>query len=269
MPELVAVITGGASGLGRASAERLIRDGASVVITDIRAEEVERVAGEIGAYALVQDVTDEDRWDTVMSEVEDRFGPIGALVNSAGILGPSVGSTPEHTSLADWRRIFTVNVEGTFLGCRAAIRAMRASGHGGSIVNFASIASEGTTGYLAAYGASKAAITHLTRSVAQHGGPHGIRCNSLHPGNVRTPMHERRAAELAAAQGVSPEEILALHASSSVLGGWVPEEQVAAAVAYLVSADASFVTGTRMIVDGGTLVRGAVTGIAMDVVAPE
>lgn len=265
----VAIVTGGASGLGRATAERLVRDGATVVITDIRAHEVEATAAEIGASALVQDVTDEARWTELVTAVIADHGGLDILVNNAGILGPSVGSTPEHAELADWRRVFAVNMEGTFLGCRAAIRGMRALGRGGVIVNFSSAASEGTTSYVAAYGASKAAIAHFTRSVAQYGAPFGIRCNSVHPGNVHTDIHQHRAEELAAAQGVPVQQILDLHAASSALGGWVPREDVAAAVSYLVSDEAGSTTGTKVIVDGGTLIRGSVTGIPLDVVAPE
>lgn len=265
----VALVTGGASGLGRAAAERLIADGATVTITDIRPDELERVATEIGATFFAQDVTDEARWDEIVNAVVAAHHGLDILVNSAGILGPSVGATPEHTKLSDWKQIFAVNVEGAFLGCRAAIRGMRSVGRGGSIINFSSTASEGTTSYLTAYGASKAAIVHLSRSVAQYGGPFHIRCNSLHPGNVHTPLHDQRATELGAAQGVAMEEILAAHAGSSVLGGWVPKEQVAAAVSFLASDDGAFVTGTKMIVDGGTLIRGTVTGLPLNVASPE
>jgi 3(or 17)beta-hydroxysteroid dehydrogenase len=265
----VALVTGGASGLGRASAERLIADGATVVITDVRPDALAAAAAEIGADFRVQDVTDEAQWDAVVDDVVATHGRLDILVNSAGILGPSVGASPEHTKLSDWKKIFAVNVEGAFLGCRAALRVMRAAGTGGSIINFSSTASEGTTSYLTAYGASKAAIVHLSRSVAQYGGPYQVRCNSLHPGNVLTPIHEQRAIELAAAQGVSPETILEAHAGSSVLGGWVPKEQVAAAVSYLASDDGRFVTGTKLIVDGGTLVRGTVTGLPLNVASPE
>ena len=251
----VAVVTGGASGLGRASAARLIADGAAVTITDVDAVRGEATAAEIGAAFLVHDVTDEERWDEVMREVGTASGGVDILVNNAGMLGPSSGISPETTTYADWKRVMTVNADSVFLGCRAAIREMRRTGRGGSIVNIASVAGERSTPYATAYGASKSVVSHLTRSVAQHCIEEGlgIRCNSVHPGNVHTPLHDRRAAELAEAQGTTAAEILS-GANKSPLGGWVPVEQIASAVAYLCGDDASYMTGTKFVVDGGLLV---------------
>jgi 3(or 17)beta-hydroxysteroid dehydrogenase len=250
----VAIVTGGASGLGRAIAARLVTDGAAVVITDVQAELAKQVATELGCDHLRQDVTDEARWDAVIDLVNEGHGGLDILVNNAGILGPALNISPEDTSFADWKKVMSVNVDGVFLGCRAGIRAMRKSGRGGSIINIASIAGERATPYATAYGASKATVGQLTRSVAQHCAQEqlNIRCNAVHPGNVYTPLHDRRAAEWAAARGVTVEEVL-VEVERCPLGGWIPIEQIAAAVSYLASDEARYVTGTKLVVDGGTL----------------
>src|ERR1700726_876427 len=135
----VALVTGGASGHGKAIAQRLATDGASVVITDIQCDLGYATASEGGFTFIEQDVCDEERWAQVVGEVEELFGRLDILVNNAGITGPMDAVTPETTRLKDWQRIFAVNVEAVFLGCRATIPAMKRSG-GGSIINLSSIA---------------------------------------------------------------------------------------------------------------------------------
>lgn len=246
----IALVTGGASGLGKAIAQRLATDGARVVISDIQFDLGRATASEVGFVFLEQDVCDEASWNEVIGEIEQRCGHLDILVNNAGILGPTDLVSPEDTPLAIWRRIFAVNVEGVFLGCRAAIPAMRRAG-GGSIVNISSVAGLLATPYATAYGASKAAVRQLTKSVAQHCAPENIRCNSVHPGDVRTALWNKQAEEHAVASGVSIERVVAEAEADSPMGRLALPEDVAAAVAFLVSESARLVTGTMLIVDGG------------------
>jgi 3(or 17)beta-hydroxysteroid dehydrogenase len=248
----VALVTGAASGLGHAIAQRFAAEGALVVISDVQRELGATAAREGGFTYLEQDVCDESRWAQIMEEIEKRFGSLNILVNNAGILGSMNAASPESTSLASWRTLFAVNVEGIFLGCRAAIQAMRRAG-GGSIVNLSSMASRLATPHATAYGASKAAVRHLTQSVAQHCAEQklNIRCNSVHPGMIRTPLLERSAQEMAQAQAIPFERILAGFASQVPLGDLTRAEDVAAAAAFLASDDARHITGSELFVDGG------------------
>jgi 3(or 17)beta-hydroxysteroid dehydrogenase len=203
----VACVTGGASGLGKAVAQRLAVGGAKVVITDIQHELGESTAAECGFAFFQQDVCDEERWVHLVAAIEARFGHLDILVNNAGVLGRIEGADPESTSLSSWRHLLAVNVEGVFLGRRAAIPAMRRAGHG-SIVNLSSIADRLATPYATAYGASKAAVRHLTRSVAQHCAEQrlNVRCNSVHPGMIGTPMLEQSIQEMADRRGLRSSE---------------------------------------------------------------
>jgi 3(or 17)beta-hydroxysteroid dehydrogenase len=250
----VALVTGGASGLGKAIAERLASDGATVVITDVdhRAGTATAKAG--GFVFLEQDVREEQRWTQVVADIEQRLGRLNVLVNNAGILGPMTGVSPEDTPLELWRRIFAVNVEGVFLGCRAAIPAMRRAG-AGSIINISSIAGLRASPYATAYGASKAAVRHLTKSVAQYCAERklNIRCNSVHPGDVRTPLWDKAAEEVARAREVPVEAIIEEGRTDSPMQEFTLPEDIAAMVAFLASADARHITGTKMVVDGGTV----------------
>jgi 3(or 17)beta-hydroxysteroid dehydrogenase len=248
----VALVTGGASGLGRAIAQRLASEGTRVVITDLQ-HNLGRATARHGGFAfLEQDLSDEARWTEVIRKVEERFGRLNILVNNAGIIGPMDAINPENTSLASWRRIFAVNVEGVFLGCRAAIPAMRRAGEG-SIINMSSVAGLVASPYAIAYGASKATVRQLTKSVAQHCAEQklNVRCNSVHPGDVLTPPWMKHAEERARARGVSVEEIVEEGRATCPMGDFTTAEDIAAAVSFLVSQDARHVTGTEMIVDSG------------------
>jgi len=246
-----ALVTGGASGFGKAIAERFASEGAKVVITDLQRELGHATARDLGVTFLAQDVTDEDAWPSVVAQAEERCGPLRILVNNAGIVGAAEAS-PESTTLVDWKRVFAVNVEGVFLGCRAGIRALRRGG-GGSIVNISSIAGLMAWPEATAYSAGKAAVRQFTKSVAQHCAEQGlgIRCNSVHPGEVRTPLWEQSATETAALRGVPVDVIVAESTARVPLGAMPLPEDIAAAVAFLCSDDASHITGSAMIVDGG------------------
>jgi NAD(P)-dependent dehydrogenase (short-subunit alcohol dehydrogenase family) len=248
----VAVVTGGASGLGRAMAKRLVEDGLQVVITDLRPEAGETAAADVGAAFVQQDVCDEARWPGVLGEVEERFGHVDVVVNNAGISGSMEAVTPETTPFDEWRRVFSVNADSVFLGCRAAIPVLRRAG-GGSIVNTASVASFIPAPDSLAYGASKAVVRHLTTSVATYCAQRklNIRCNSVHPGIVRTPLWEVYAAKEAERRGVTLDQVADEAGAGVPLGDWTTPEDVAGAVSFLVSDDARHITGMAMIVDGG------------------
>jgi 3(or 17)beta-hydroxysteroid dehydrogenase len=250
----VALVTGGASGLGKAIAQRLASEGASVVITDLDRSAGTATATASGLIFSEQDVCDENHWTRVVAEIEQRLGRLNILVNNAGILGPMNAVTPEDTPLDLWRRIFAVNVEGVFLGCRAAIPAMRRAGDG-SIINISSIAGLRASPYATAYGASKAAVRQLTKSVAQHCAEKklNIRCNSVHPGDVRTPLWDKAAEELARVRQVPVEAIIEEGRTDSPMGEFTLPQDIAAMVAFLASDEARHITGTKMIVDGGTV----------------
>jgi NAD(P)-dependent dehydrogenase (short-subunit alcohol dehydrogenase family) len=173
------------------------------------------------------------------------------LVNNAGIEGPFDAANPETTRLADWRRIHCVNVEGVFLGCRSAIPLMRKSG-GGSIVNISSTAALVATPDFLAYGASKAAVQHLTRSVALHCARNGsrIRCNSVHPGTVLTAMMQRILRDTAARRGISLVQMMDETRAAMPQGEFQQPQDVASVVAFLASDDAVHMTGASLVVDG-------------------
>jgi len=249
----VALITGGGSGLGKAIAQRLRADGANVVITDVRRECGRETAAECGFIFIEQDVCDEALWPTVLRQAEERCGALHILVNNAGVLGPPEAINPEQTQLSDWKKIFAVNVEGVFLGCRAAFPFMRRAG-GGSIINMSSIAGLLATPYATAYGASKAAVRQLTKSIAQYCAQEklNIRCNSVHPGNVRTPMWDEQYAEGAArSRGISLEEFIAEAQGRIPMGDFTLPSDIAAIVSFLASDEARHITGAKLIVDGG------------------
>ena len=255
LDQKVAIVTGGAFGLGAAIVRRLVSEGAKVVITDIQDVAGQGLADELGCEFIHQDVTNEKQWDAVISKVAERYGGLHILINNAGIEGPFDIANPENTLLADWQAIHRINVEGTFLGCRTAIPALRRAG-GGAIVNMSSTASLGATPDFTAYGASKAAVRHLTKSVALHCARTGskIRCNSIHPGIVLTPMLYRIADNLAKRNSSSREAELERFRAAIPQGEFQDMEDVAAAVAFLVSDDAKHITGLAMVIDGGSTV---------------
>jgi 3(or 17)beta-hydroxysteroid dehydrogenase len=247
-----ALVTGGASGLGKAIAQRLAADGATVVITDMQCDLGRSTANEGSFTFLEQDVCQGAQWIQIVTDIEKRFGCLTILVNSAGILGSLGAANPENTSLESWKTIFAVNVEGVFLGCRAAIPAMRRAGVG-SIINVASIADQLATPHATAYGASKAAVRQLTRSVAQYCAQEklNVRCNSVHPGMIRTPLLDRSIEETSQRRGVPIDQVVAEFKAAIPLGDFTRAEDVAAAAAFLASDDARHVTGSALIIDGG------------------
>ena len=248
----VALVTGATGGIGEAIARTLSREGAKVIVTDLDTQKCQALASEIGAESFHQDVTDEARWAEIVGAIEARYGALHVLVNSAGIEGRVESGNPENTELADWRRVHQVNLDGVFLGCRAALPALRRAG-GGSIVNLASIVSFFATPNSTAYGSSKAAVQHLTMSVAHHGAQNHarVRCNSVHPGMIRTRMLLNIFAQGAKRLGLPVEEIEQRQLARIPMAELGTPEDIAQAVLYLASDDARYVTGTHLNVDGG------------------
>ncbi len=246
----VALVTGGASGIGRASALRLAAEGARVVVSDRDTQGGPRVASELGGGArfVSHDVRDEGAWRRALEETVAAFGRLDVLVNVAGILGEPTGQDPEHATLEEFRRINQVNLEGTFLGCKTAIPVMRASG--GSIVNISSVAGILGTPMLAAYGAGKAGVRQITKSVAVYCAQQGdhIRCNSIHPGLIETAMIE---GVLRSTGGDDLEAARAAYRGRIPLGVFGSPEDVAHGVVYLASDESRYVTGAELVIDGG------------------
>jgi 3(or 17)beta-hydroxysteroid dehydrogenase len=238
-----ALITGAASGIGRATAVLFHAEGAKVAATD-RNEAGLAEAKAFADLVLPQDVTDEARWREVVDSVVAAFGRLDILVNSAGI---ALKGNIETATLGDWRKTQAINVEGTFLGCREAIRAMKAKG-GGSIVNLSSVAGIIGDAQSAAYCASKGAVRLLTKSAALHCGRAGynIRLNSVHPSFADTPMVRKLIAS-----SKNPERVREGLARAAPMGRLGRAEEVAAAILYLASDESSFTTGAEIVVDGG------------------
>jgi 3(or 17)beta-hydroxysteroid dehydrogenase len=251
----VVLITGAASGIGKACALHLAREGATIVATDRDAAGGEAVAATLGAphrFRLL-DVTDEPGWTRIVDETVRDLGKLDVLINSAGI---GCFGNIEVATVDDLRRQYAVNVEGTFLGCRAAVLAMKSTG-GGSIINLSSVAGLIGVPDLAGYCASKGAVRMLTKSVALHcaRAGYGIRCNSLHPSFIDTPMVEGLAATMTTASGAPAAKVKASLEHTAPLGRLGHVDDVSHLVLYLASDESRFITGTELPVDGGLTAR--------------
>lgn len=241
----IVLVTGGASGIGRASAMMLAREGARVAVSDINLDGARDVADEIGenAVAIAHDVTDETAWTMALDTVVAAFGGLHALVNCAG---SAINGTVEETSLEDWRALHALDLDSVFLGCKHAIRHIAASG-GGSIVNISSISGIIAGHNLAAYNSAKAGVRHLTKSVALHCAreANGVRCNSVHPAFVDTPILDEILRRGTREEGL---ERLARQIPLGIVG---EPDDVAHAVVYLASDETRFMTGSELVIDGG------------------
>ena len=240
----VAIITGGARGQGAAEARMFVREGAKVVFGDVLDDEGRQVEAEIAAAGgeavyVRLDVTDEESWREAVGTAVSRFGKVDILVNNAGIASWNAG---DDATVEEWDRIMDINAKGVFLGTRAVIPAMRDAG-GGSIVNISSISGMvGQTNIHPGYNASKGAVRILTKSTAVQHAAEGIRCNSIHPGPVKTPMTER---------GWSNPEWLKATERRTPLGRYAEPDEIAYGVLFLASDESSFMTGSEMVIDGG------------------
>ena len=242
----VALITGGASGVGRASALLLAREGARVVISDIDVASGLALAEEIGPQALFieHDAACEAQWTRVIETIGQRHGQLDILFNNAGIL---LKGDIENTSLSDWQRVQRINSDSVFLGCRAAIGLMK-QGAGGSIINMSCIAGVAGRDDYAAYSASKGAVAALSRTVAVmcRRRKYRIRCNSLHPDGILTPM---TTATLPA--GLDP---WSLTIDADPMGRMCLPEDVAASVLFLASDESRAINGIELRIDSGQFV---------------
>jgi len=253
----VAIVTGGGTGIGRATARRLAEEGAIVTITDVNVEAGQAVADELGGKAMFiqQDVRQEADWQRLMDQVADKQRRLDILHNNAGILATQQMQFLADTDVEQWRAIQAVNVEGVFLGCKYGVAAMSVGGRerggagGGAIVNMSSVAGLiGTPGAIA-YGASKGAVRQLTKSVAIDCAKKGlgIRCNSIHPGIIQTNMGE----EVMHLGGGDPERAWKAFIKSVPMDEPGRPEDIANCVLFLASDEARHVTGAELVVDGG------------------
>lgn len=239
----VALVTGGASGLGAAIARRFAAEGARVVVADIDDAAGTALAADLGATYQRLDVTCEEDWVRVLAAIDTADARLDILVGNAGIT--TVGSV-ETLGLADFRQMLDIDLVGVFLGCKHAPAVMRR--HGGSIVNMGSMCALRAQPDLAGYNAVKAAVAHLTRSAALHyaAAGYGIRCNSVHPGAIHTPILDKVMAQVA-----DPAALYAGWVAGHPVGRLGRPEEVAALVLHLASDEAAFITGAAFAIDGG------------------
>ena len=245
-----ALVTGAASGIGLQTSIRLAEEGARVMMTDINLEKVRQQAEKLGANAtfLKLDITEEEEWIPVLDETVKRFDRLDILVNSAGMV---LIADVEQITLEDWRKVHAVNLDGTFLGCKHGVRVMKEFG-AGSIINLSSVSGMIGGFNLAAYNSSKGAVRMLTKSVALHcaRAGYGIRCNSIHPTFIETPMLESMIRD-----SPDPEKARQTLVRQVPLRRIGKPDDVANMIVYLASDESTFVTGTEMVIDGGVIAQ--------------
>lgn len=253
----VALVTGGASGIGRSAAEKLASEGAAVVVTDLQDHlGAEVVAGiqKAGGKAdyLHHDVTDEQAWVDTIAQVKARHGRLDILVNNAGI---GLGCSVLEMTLADWKKQIAVNLDGVFLGVKHSIPLIRAGGRGGSVINISSVAGLKGAPNLAGYCATKGGVRLFTKSVAMEcaAAQDGIRVNSVHPGIIETPIW---TTVLGGQPGVNaPPDLDAMSTMAVPLGVKGVPEDIANGILWLASDESRYVTGAELVIDGGLSVR--------------
>jgi NAD(P)-dependent dehydrogenase (short-subunit alcohol dehydrogenase family) len=244
----VALITGGASGLGANAAALMVREGAKVVVADIAEQRGKAVADKLGSsgHFVKLDVTSEDNWKAAISETVDKYGALHVLVNSAGI---GLGKTVEEISLDEWRKVHAIDLDGVFLGCKHGVAEIKKHTHklGGSIINISSISGIIAGANMAAYNSAKAGVRLLSKSVALHCAKSGynIRCNSVHPTFIDTPILDRYRDRFG-------NEVMQQKLGRQVpLGRLGRPEEVGWALVFLAADESSFMTGSEVVIDGG------------------
>ena len=244
----VAIVTGGAGGVGKDDAILLVKEGAKVVLTDLNEKDGDTVAAQIGENALFvkHDISSEDGWKEVIARTEERFGGVDILVNNAAIL---IGGTIEDTTLENWQKIQRVNSDGYFLGCKYGYAAMKKRG-GGSIVNMSSMAGIGGVSSFCAYSASKGAVAALTRSIAAYSRFHHIpiRCNSIHPDGIRTPMVFNLPRDPR-----KPPAVREGNDAQRLMARFCEPIDIANLVLFLASDESRFINGSEYRIDNGYL----------------
>jgi len=255
----VYLVTGAARGIGEAIARRFVEEGARVWLTDIDDETGRATAMDLGHQARYRrlDVREEDDWMSVLDEVLEHDGRLDGLVNNAGVTGFESGPVihdPEHAELEDWRAVHRTNLDGVFLGCKHAIRAMRRGAGAGSIINISSRSGLVGIPAAAAYASSKAAVRNHTKSVALYCAEQGlsIRCNSIHPAAILTPMWEPMLGD-----GPDREANMAAFVSDCPMRRFGAPGEVAAVAAMLAADESAYVNGTEINIDGGLLAGSA------------
>ena len=248
------LVTGAARGIGEAIAARFLREGAQVILSDIDFEAVRHTAQKLGATPYELDVAEEGHWD----RLAQAYPEIDVVVNNAGMTGFEASAAPqdpEQASLEDWQRVHRTNTDGTFLGCRYAIRAMRKAG-AGSIINISSRSGLVGIPAAAAYAASKAAIRNHSKTVALYCAGEGlnIRCNSIHPAAILTPMWEVMLGD-----GSDRDARMASFVADTPMKRFGTAEEVAAVAAMLASDEAAYMTGAELTLDGGLLAGSSAT----------
>lgn len=243
--DTIVLLTGGAMGLGEASARALLAEGATVIISDYNVEAGEATAEALGAncHFIEQDVTDWDRWQSVIAEVEERFGRLDVLVNNAAI---TVYGSIADLSVEDFRRCYAFDVDSIFMGCKAALPLMAKTG--GSIINFSSAAGNKAHPDLPAYNSAKAAVPMLTKSIALWCAreKNGVRVNCVQPGTILTPN-----VESVIAQTPDPDQTREEFSLAQPVGRMGEPADIANLIVYLASDESNFATGAAFVVDGG------------------
>jgi len=259
----IALVTGAAQGIGEAVARAYAREGARVFVSDLDESGAARAAASLRQPHLKLDVREEADWIQAINEVVRSAGRLDVLVNNAGVTGfdaRMAPQDPEHASLEDWRAVHATNLDGVFLGCKHAIRAMRATGSG-AIVNMSSRSGIVGISGAAAYASSKAAVRNHTKSVALYCAEQGlnIRCNSIHPAAILTPMWEP-------VLGTGPERAQRLRdfVADAPLKRFGTPEEVAAVAVLLASDECPYMTGAEIHIDGGILAGSAVAPSAQE-----
>ena len=244
----VAIVTGGASGVGKEDAILLVKEGAKVVLTDLNEKDGNAVAAQIGDNALFvkHDISSEDGWKEVIARTEEKFGGVDILVNNAAIL---IAGTIEDTTLENWQKIQRVNSDGYFLGCKYGYAAMKKRG-GGSIVNMSSMAGIGGVSSFCAYSASKGAVAALTRSIAAYSRFHDIpiRCNSIHPDGIKTPMVFNLPRD-----PKKPPTVREGNDAKRLMARFCEPTDIANLVLFLASDESRFINGSEYRIDNGYL----------------
>lgn len=244
----IALVTGAGSGIGLGIGRRFAAEGATVLFTDIDGEKARAAAADNGGHAATLDVTSEASWSEAAALVERTLGGLHILVNNAGICVP--GSV-EDTDFTAWRRSHAINLDGVFLGCHSLLPLMakttEATGSGGAILNISSVSAMVASANFASYNSSKAAVRHLTKSIALHCAKqrYAVRCNSIHPTFIDTPLIDTLA------RGADHAAMIEKLARQVPIGRVGDTDDVAWAAVYLCSDEAKFVTGAELLIDGG------------------